>query len=155
MANTFLLALVFALFASSLAAAADQKKDELAAARAFLTWGTGEKTDEFDVRTVIRYCSDTPAAQLSRDVLKKCELFDDWKKDYWVHGDATIELWRSLHPEHAAAVDQRRQEVAEEEKQRRREADTDEQRRAALPHNDPGAVDLCPPPRKMTRDGCR
>jgi hypothetical protein len=31
----------------------------------------------------------------------------------------------------------------------------EEQRRTALPHNDPGAVSLCAPPRKMTREGCQ
>jgi hypothetical protein len=28
-------------------------------------------------------------------------------------------------------------------------------RRAALPHHDPGAIDMCPPPRSMGRDGCQ
>jgi hypothetical protein len=28
-------------------------------------------------------------------------------------------------------------------------------RRAALPHHDPGAIELCPKPRKMTNDGCK
>lgn len=29
------------------------------------------------------------------------------------------------------------------------------ERRAARPHNDPSAINLCPPPRKITRDGCQ
>lgn len=29
------------------------------------------------------------------------------------------------------------------------------ERKATMPHNDPGAVSLCPPPRRMTRDGCQ
>ena len=28
-------------------------------------------------------------------------------------------------------------------------------KRAALPNRDPGAVNLCPPPHRMTRDGCQ
>ena len=32
---------------------------------------------------------------------------------------------------------------------------TEEQRKAALPHHDPSAVTLCPPPHRMTRDGCQ
>jgi hypothetical protein len=30
-----------------------------------------------------------------------------------------------------------------------------EERKAALPHHDPSAVSLCPPPYRLTRDGCR
>jgi hypothetical protein len=29
------------------------------------------------------------------------------------------------------------------------------EKRAAVPHTDPGAISLCPPPHKMTRDGCQ
>jgi hypothetical protein len=28
-------------------------------------------------------------------------------------------------------------------------------KRAAAPHTDPGAISLCPPPHRMTRDGCQ
>jgi hypothetical protein len=31
----------------------------------------------------------------------------------------------------------------------------DAKRKALLPHYDPGAVDLCPKPRRMTDDGCQ
>jgi hypothetical protein len=31
----------------------------------------------------------------------------------------------------------------------------EDNRRAAIPHHDPGAIDLCPRPRKMTNDGCK
>jgi hypothetical protein len=29
------------------------------------------------------------------------------------------------------------------------------EKRAAMPHSDPGATSLCPPPHLMTRDGCQ
>jgi hypothetical protein len=31
----------------------------------------------------------------------------------------------------------------------------DEKRKSEIPHHDPGAVSLCPPPHRMTSDGCK
>jgi hypothetical protein len=31
----------------------------------------------------------------------------------------------------------------------------DANRKAAIPHHDPGAIELCPKPRRMTNDGCQ
>ena len=42
------------------------------------------------------------------------------------------------------------------EKATRDAEEAERQRRAAMPHNDPGAISLCRPPHKMTeRDGCQ
>ena len=53
----------------------------------------------------------------------------------------------------ASAEESDRRKTAE--KATRDAEEAERQRRAAIPHNDPGAVSLCPPPHKMTRDGCQ
>jgi hypothetical protein len=73
-------------------------------------------------------CSDIPAARLSADALRECNR-TAWQRS-----------WFPPPVEFEAAGEAEALEA---------------KRRAALPHNDPGAIDLCPKRYKLTRDGCQ
>jgi len=143
------LAIALALFAfASTARAEEPSASDLSIARSFwrlhsLAHGFEEPTDpllEEGARKLIRYCADTPAAQMPRSMLQDCEDFDGMRAGrvpQWLV-DATDRL-----------LEQRRALSSST-----RDHHNDDTTRAKGGFHDPGAIDLCPPPHKMTRDGC-
>ena len=83
-------------------------------------------------------CSDVPSGQLSANELQDCLT------------PPQPEPPQDYPPRHPSVVydDDGQIEV-------RWFSRAEAERRAARPHNDPGAVPLCPPPHRMTRDGCQ
>jgi len=88
---------------------------------------------ETAARNLIKFCSETPVAQMPRAKLQTCETFHAWK---------------AAHKREAVrkALEEARAELAVKRQK------AEEKRRAA---HRPGEVSLCPPPHKMTHDGCR
>src|SRR5207248_11172106 len=80
----------------------------------------------------------------------------------WPHPPQVKELTREereacdplIRKLRASAEESDRRAAAE--KATREAEEAERQRRAAMPHNDPGAIVVCQPPHKMTeRDGCQ
>jgi hypothetical protein len=130
---------VIALLAGSPSHAAE---DELALAREYwrldaLFGGYAvAKQDELETaaRNLIRFCSDTPATQMPREKLLTCKTFDAWKA--------------AQKPE---AIRKGLEEAQKRELAGKRQTAKEKRRTAARP----GEVSLCPPPHKMTHDGCQ
>ena len=131
--------IAIAALAGSLAHAADD--NELALAREYwrldaLFGGYAvPNQDELETaaRNLIKFCSDTPVAQMPRPKLQTCETFDGWKAAH--RRDA---VRKGLEEARDRELATKRQKA--------------EEKRRAAPR--PGEVSLCPP-HKMTRDGCK
>jgi len=113
------------------------------------------------------WCYLTPANQLTRDELKGCvpSIADQVAMRCLMPSDLTPDEVKSCAPlirEFRRRAESRKpaQAEAEPEKTAAQAAaaspkKAEEQRHGARLHNDPGAISLCPPPHKMTRDGCQ
>jgi hypothetical protein len=112
------------------------------------------------------WCYLTPANQLTRDELKGCvpSIADQVAMRCLMPSDLTPDEVKSCAPlirEFRRRAESRKAAQAEADaKKTTSEAagstkKAEEQRHGARSHNDPGAISLCPPPYKMTRDGCQ
>jgi hypothetical protein len=127
---------------------------EMALARAFVQGNArtynppapeGEELER-QADDLLYVCTRIPEARLPRGILHSCEDFDHFKEVFaqFPSGSEHTKQGDRCPPGARCSI----------------EGDTKEAvpphvKQTVVPRHDPGAIDLCPPPHKMTRDGCQ
>lgn len=147
-ARTLIVAAILAGSSSALQAR-DYGSGDLAVARAFFWFNAARSGQTFtrdDVeagaRYMVRYCAETPASQIPRADLQTCEAFDDFKAEY-------------ARPASRETIESVIRQAGSSKVKDTKEAAPPHDKETLVPHPDPGSISLCPPPHRMTRDGCQ